>query len=77
MISYADESNNARKSKLTVDKKVLVLQPKGNKLTTPFDPKPHHITEKTGTMVTAKRDNKSITRKRRSLNRLEDQSRYH
>lgn len=62
MKTYADERNNATKLKLTVGDKVLVQQPKENKLTTPFDPKPYEITEKKGTMITARREDKSITR---------------
>lgn len=54
--------NNARKSNLTVGDNVLVKQPKENKLSTPFDPKPYQITDKKGTMVTAAREGKSITR---------------
>ena len=59
---YADERNNARKSNLTVGDNVLVKQPKENKLSTPFDPKPYQITNRKGTMVTASREDKSITR---------------
>ena len=62
MKMYADERNNATKSKLTVGDKVLVQQPKENKLSTPFDPKPYQVTEKKGTMVTARREDKSIKR---------------
>ena len=59
---YADERNHARKSKVTIGDNVLVKQPKENKLSTPFDPKPYQVTNKKGTMVTAEREDKSITR---------------
>ena len=58
---YADERNHARKSKVTIGDSVLVKQPKENKLSTPFDPKPYQVTNKKGTMVTAEREDKSIT----------------
>ena len=41
---------------------MLIQQPKENKLTTPFDPKPYEITNKKGTIVTARREDKAITR---------------
>ena len=53
MKTYADERNNAKRSKLTIGDNVLVKQPKQNKLSNPFDTKPYQITEKKGTMVTA------------------------
>ena len=62
MKTNADERNNATKSKLMAGDKVLVQQPKENKLSIPFDPKPYEITEKKGTMITARREDKSITR---------------
>lgn len=62
MKMYADERNNATESKLTVGNKVLVQQPKENRLSTPFDRKPYKIMKKNGIMVTVRSEDKSITR---------------
>ena len=62
MKTYADMRNNARKSNLKVGDNVLVQQPKENKLTTPFDPNSYETTNKKGTMVTARQEDKAITR---------------
>ena len=59
---YADKRSNAQSSKLKIGDNVLVEQPKQNKLSTPFDPKPLQITDKKGSMVTARRGDKAITR---------------
>ena len=60
--TYADMRNNARKSNLKVGGNVLVQQPKENKLTTPFDPKSNETPNKTGTVVTARREDKAMMR---------------
>ena len=59
---YADKRRNAKRSKLRTGDTVLVQQDKQNKFTTPFDPKPYEIIEKKGSMVTAQREDKQITR---------------
>jgi len=59
---YADTHRHAKKSSLRIGDSVLVKQEKKDKLTTPFDPKPFTIKEQKGTMVTAERDDKIITR---------------
>ena len=41
---------------------VLVKQPKANKLTTPFNPKPYKVVSRKGSMITAKQGEHSITR---------------
>lgn len=41
---------------------MLVKQPKQDKFSTPFDPKPFEIIEKKGNMITAKQEDKSLTR---------------
>ena len=41
---------------------VLIKQPKANKLTTPFNPKPYKVVSRKGSMITAKQGEHSITR---------------
>jgi len=62
MKQYADHRANAKQSDLKPGDTVLVRQPKENKLSTPYDPKPYQVQERKGSMVTARRDDKSITR---------------
>lgn len=62
MKQYADKRRKAKHSNLQVGDKVLVKQDKQNKLTPPYDPKPFEIVKKKGTMITAKREDKHITR---------------
>ena len=62
MKDYADNRRHAKPSKLRTGDTVLVQQDKQNKFTTPFDPKPYEIIEKKGSMVTAEREDKHITR---------------
>ena len=59
---YADDKRHTKVSDLKVGDSVLVRQPRENKLTTPFNPEPLEITQKKGTMVTARNSRKSITR---------------
>ena len=59
---YADKRSNAQSFKLKIGDNVLVEQAKQNKLYTPFDPKLLQITDKKGSMVTARREDKAITR---------------
>lgn len=60
--SYADKRRGAKQSNLTVGDQVLVRQPKRNKLTPRFFPKPYEITDVKGTMITARRKEHQITR---------------
>lgn len=62
MKDYADSRRNARPSKLQNGDTVLVQQDKTNKFTTPFDPRPYEIIKKKGSMVTAKREDREVTR---------------
>lgn len=59
---YADKRRNARDSNLKVGDRVLVQQEKRNKLSTPFDPRPYEVIDKKGSMITAQREDKKITR---------------
>ena len=52
----------ARKSEFKIGDTVLVKQERKNKMSTPFNPKPHTIVDIKGTMITASRDGTKITR---------------
>ena len=58
----ADIRRRATPSDLKVGDKVLVRQRRRTKFSTRFDPRPFEVTERKGTMVTARRDNNYITR---------------
>lgn len=59
---YADTKRRVKESKIKIGDVVLVKQEKKNKFTTPFDPKPLKVIAIKGTMVTAKRVDKEISR---------------
>ncbi|PIK41369.1 hypothetical protein BSL78_21779 [Apostichopus japonicus] len=58
----AERQRNFKPSNITIGDTVLVTQPKVNKLTPTYDPRPFKVTAIKGTMITAKRDDKTITR---------------
>ena len=62
MSAYADERRHTKQSGLQPGDHVLVRQPKKNKLSPPppFSPSPYIVTQKKGSMVTAKRGNNTI-----------------
>ena len=60
--AHADIKRHTRISELKVGDSVLVRQPRENKLTTTFSPEPLEITQRKGTMITAKNARRSITR---------------
>ncbi|KAK3752456.1 hypothetical protein QZH41_007498 [Actinostola sp. cb2023] len=62
MKEYADRHNHARASDLKVGDKVLVKQPKKNKMSTPFKPEPLEVKEKKGSMITAHNAEYTVTR---------------
>ena len=62
MKELADDRNKAKENELVIGDKVLVRQPKGDKLSTPYRPEPYEVIQKHGSMVTAKRGQKTITR---------------
>lgn len=62
MAEYADTRRNTKTSTIKPGDSVLVKQPKTNKLTPPYNPKPYTITEKKGTMLTAQRGSHRIVR---------------
>ena len=59
---YADSKRHTKLSELKVGDSVLVRQQRDNKLTTPFNPEPLQISQRKGTMITAKNSHRSITR---------------
>lgn len=62
MKMYADTRARAKTSTIKVGDIVLARQQKHNKLSTRFDPVPFQVVRLNGTMVTARRNNKYITR---------------
>ena len=62
MKEYADKCSNAKSTDLSVGDKVLIKQPKQNKMSTPFKPEPLQITHKKGSMITAQNGERTVTR---------------
>ena len=58
----ADKSRQAKKSTIKIGDMVLLRQKKITKLTTKFDPHPFKVIRIKGTMITAMRNEKYITR---------------
>ena len=62
MKEYADRKRKAKTSQFQLGDTVLIRQRRLNKLTTRFDPSPFYITRIKGTMITARRRGKYVTR---------------
>lgn len=62
MKSYTDSKRHATPSQIQVGDTVLVKQPKLNKFTTQFDSTPLTVVAVNGSLVTAERPNKRVTR---------------
>ena len=62
MKQYADAKRKATDTLIQVGDTVLLRQKKQNKFSTKFDPSPFKVTRKRGTMVTALRNGKYVTR---------------
>lgn len=60
--AYADNRRVGMEPTFKIGDQLLVRQPKVNKLTSRFDPKPYRITTIKGTMITARRKDHKITR---------------
>ena len=58
----ADERNHARENDLQPGEKVLVRQPKKDKLSPPFKPIPYEVKTCEESMITAKHGNQEVTR---------------
>ena len=59
---YADLKAHAREREIKPGEVVLMRQPKKNKLSTPYHPKPFVVEEKKGSMVTASNGSQTVTR---------------
>ena len=62
MKEYADRYSHAKNTDLSVGDKVLLKQPKQNKMSTPFKPEPLEIKDKKGSMITAQNAERTVTR---------------
>ena len=62
MKQYADQRRRARDTVIQVGDTVLLRQKKYSKFATKFDPSPFKVTRKKGTMITALRNEKYVTR---------------
>ena len=62
MKQYADAKRKAKNTVIQVGDTVLLRQKKQNKFSTKFDPSPFKVTRKKGTMITALRNEKYVTR---------------
>ena len=73
MKAYADNKAHLKPQNISVGDTVIVKRdPSPMKSDRPFDPKPYVVTEQKGTMVTAERDNKEITRNYSLFKRIEE-----
>ncbi|GFO32122.1 30S ribosomal protein s2 [Plakobranchus ocellatus] len=62
MKHYADCKSYIKRSDIQIGESVLVRQSVKTKPTIPYEPIPYVVSNKKGSMITAKRHNKSITR---------------
>ena len=62
MKQYADTRRRAKRSNITNGDAVLIRQSKHNKFTTQYDPRPFKVVRIKGSMITAYRDGKYLTR---------------
>jgi hypothetical protein len=62
MKKYSDHRQHSKTTDLKIGDRVLIRQPKKNKLTPSFNPKPFTVDARKGTMVTVKSGSKRITR---------------
>ncbi|KAI8513647.1 hypothetical protein Bbelb_079710 [Branchiostoma belcheri] len=62
MKKYTDRKRRAKENNIDIGDTVLVSQRKQNKLTPPYDPKPHRVIGKKNTMITAENNGRRITR---------------
>ena len=62
MKRYADRKRHAKSRAIVPGNAVLVRQRKRDKLTSPFDHRPYTVIQKKGTLITAQRGDRNITR---------------
>lgn len=59
---YADQRRQSKPSEIDIGDKVLIRQPKINKLSTPFHPHPYKVVARNGSMITAECGSHKVTR---------------
>ena len=69
---YSDKKMGAKQSVTKPGDTVLVKQPKKNKLTSPFNPKPGTVLERKGSMVTVHHGDRTVTRDASHFKRISD-----
>ena len=62
MKRYADASHRSKPSSLQLDERVLLRNKRENKLTPAFDPQPYTVVGRNGSMISAKRGERVVTR---------------
>ena len=62
MKRYADRKRHAKSRAIVPGNALLVRQRKRDKLTSPFDHRPYTVIQKKGTMITAQRGDRNITK---------------
>ena len=62
MKDYSDKKRHAKPSYIKVGDMILIRQNKASKLSTRFDPNPFTVVKRKGTMITATRNGKYLTR---------------
>ena len=72
MKRHADKRDRAHTSEISIGDIVLVRQRKANKFSTKFDPSPYEVVSIKGTMVTAVRNEKYITRNVSLFKRIDE-----
>ena len=62
MKEYADKRSHTKSTDLNMGDKVLIKQPKKDKMSTPFKPEPLEIKDKKGNIITAQNEEHTVTR---------------
>ncbi|XP_048735644.2 uncharacterized protein K02A2.6-like [Ostrea edulis] len=62
MKQYADSKSGAKENNLEIGDNVLIKQNQTNKMSTPYNPNPMEIINKKGTLITARNEDREITR---------------
>ena len=74
--TYADKRRCTKEPSFKVYDQVLVRQSKRNQLTPRFDPRPYKITSINGTMITAPKQDKMVTRNSSHLKKFTGESNF-
>ena len=59
---YADKRSHAKSTDLNIGDKVVIKQPKKDKMSSPFNPEPLEIKDRKGNMITAQNEEHTVTR---------------